>query len=50
MNLKCYVVDDEYHSVEMLIEYIDKTDGLDLQGFFDKPTYGFKRCYQCQSA
>jgi DNA-binding LytR/AlgR family response regulator len=37
MNLKCYVVDDEYHSVEMLMEYIDKTDGLELQGFSTNP-------------
>jgi len=37
MNLKCYVVDDEYHSVEMLIEYIEKTDGLELQGFSTNP-------------
>ena len=37
MNLTCYVVDDEYHSVEMLIEYIDKTDGLELQGFSTNP-------------
>ncbi|GAA4090871.1 LytTR family DNA-binding domain-containing protein [Mucilaginibacter panaciglaebae] len=37
MNLTCYVVDDEYHSVEMLREYIEKTDGLELQGFSTNP-------------
>jgi len=37
MNLKCYVVDDEYHSVEMLIEYIEKTDGLELMGYSTNP-------------
>ena len=37
MNLKCYVVDDEYHSVELLTEYIDKTDGLELHGFSTNP-------------
>lgn len=37
MNLKCYVIDDEYHSVEMLIEYIEKTEGLELQGFSTNP-------------
>lgn len=37
MNLRCYVVDDEFHAVEMLIEYIEKTDGLELQGFSTNP-------------
>lgn len=37
MNLRCYVVDDEYHSIEMLIEYIERTDGLELQGFSTNP-------------
>ncbi|RKR84625.1 LytTR family two component transcriptional regulator [Mucilaginibacter gracilis] len=37
MNLKCYVIDDEYHSVEMLLAYIDQTDGLELQGFSTNP-------------
>ncbi|WP_179414595.1 LytR/AlgR family response regulator transcription factor [Mucilaginibacter sp. E4BP6] len=37
MNLKCYVVDDEYHSVELLVEYIEKTAGLELQGFSTNP-------------
>jgi DNA-binding LytR/AlgR family response regulator len=37
MNLRCYVVDDEKHSIDMLIEYIEKTDGLELQGFSTNP-------------
>jgi len=37
MNLRCYIVDDEYHSIEILIEYIEKTDGLELQGFSTNP-------------
>jgi DNA-binding LytR/AlgR family response regulator len=37
MNLRCYVIDDEYHSVEMLMEYIAKTEGLELQGFSTNP-------------
>jgi len=37
MNLRCYVVDDEYHSIEMLVEYIESTDGLELQGFSTNP-------------
>jgi DNA-binding LytR/AlgR family response regulator len=37
MNLKCYVVDDEYHSVEMLITYIEQTEGLELRGFSTNP-------------
>ena len=37
MNLKCYVVDDELHSVEMLIEYINQTDGLELHGYSTDP-------------
>ena len=37
MNLKCYVIDDEKHSIDMLIEYIEKTEGLELQGFSTNP-------------
>jgi DNA-binding LytR/AlgR family response regulator len=37
MNLKCYIVEDEYHSVEMLVEYIERTEGLELQGFSTNP-------------
>ncbi|MFI5163338.1 MAG: LytR/AlgR family response regulator transcription factor [Sphingobacteriales bacterium] len=37
MNLTCYVIDDEYHSVELLIAYIEQTDGLELHGFSTNP-------------
>ncbi|NHA03300.1 response regulator transcription factor [Mucilaginibacter sp. HC2] len=37
MSLKCYVIDDEYHSVEILIDYIAKTEGLELKGFSTNP-------------
>jgi two-component SAPR family response regulator len=37
MNLKCYVIDDEYHSVELLISYIEQTEGLELHGFSTNP-------------
>lgn len=37
MSLRCYVIDDEIHSVEMLIEYIEQTDGLELYGYSTNP-------------
>lgn len=40
MNLSCYVVDDEYHSVEILKAYIEKTPGLELKGSATNPLTG----------
>lgn len=37
MILTCYIVDDEYHSIEILKEYIGKTAGLELVGFSTNP-------------
>jgi DNA-binding LytR/AlgR family response regulator len=37
MNLSCYVVDDEYHSIEILRAYIEKTPGLELKGSSTDP-------------
>ncbi|MGF7079738.1 LytR/AlgR family response regulator transcription factor [Mucilaginibacter sp. UYCu711] len=37
MSLKCYVVDDQYHSVEILVEYITSTEGLELHGYSTDP-------------
>jgi DNA-binding LytR/AlgR family response regulator len=32
MNLSCYLVDDEYHALNLLKEFIDKTPGIELAG------------------
>lgn len=37
MNLTCYVVDDELHAVEMLSDYIQRTEGLELLGYSTDP-------------
>jgi DNA-binding LytR/AlgR family response regulator len=37
MSLRCYIVDDEFHSVEILMEYIANTEGLELAGYSTNP-------------
>ncbi|MGM9475238.1 LytR/AlgR family response regulator transcription factor [Pedobacter sp. GSP4] len=37
MNLTCYIIDDEYHSVEILEKYISQTPGLGLAGSSTNP-------------
>lgn len=37
MNLTCYIVDDEFHAIEILSSFIIKTDGLELVGSSTKP-------------
>jgi two-component system, LytTR family, response regulator len=37
MNMTCYIVDDEFHSVEVLKDYVGKTPGLELKGFSTDP-------------
>lgn len=37
MNLTCYIIDDEYHSVEILEKYINQTPGLELTGSSTNP-------------
>ena len=37
MNLSCYVIDDEFHALELLIAFIAKTPGLELAGASTKP-------------
>lgn len=32
MSLSCYIVDDEYHAIEILSDFINKTPGLELVG------------------
>jgi DNA-binding LytR/AlgR family response regulator len=32
MSLSCYIVDDEYHAIEILTDFINKTPGLELVG------------------
>lgn len=37
MNISCYIVDDEFHSIEMLKEHILQTPGLELMGYAENP-------------
>ena len=37
MNLTCYIIDDEFHSIEVLSNYIQKTAGLELKGTATNP-------------
>lgn len=37
MRLTCYIVDDEHHSVKILRQYIEQTDGLELIGYATNP-------------
>lgn len=37
MNLTCYIVDDEFHAIEILTDFIAKTTGLELMGSSTKP-------------
>jgi DNA-binding LytR/AlgR family response regulator len=37
MNITCYVVDDESSAINILVEYILKTPGLELMGFSQSP-------------
>jgi two-component system LytT family response regulator len=37
MSLTCYIVDDEFHAIEILSDFITKTDGLELIGSSTKP-------------
>jgi DNA-binding LytR/AlgR family response regulator len=43
MDLKCYILDDEFHAVELLRDYVEKTDGLELQGFATDPLTALKK-------
>jgi DNA-binding LytR/AlgR family response regulator len=40
MNLTCYLIDDEYHALEVLGEYIRQTPGLELIGQTTNPLTG----------
>ncbi|MFI5160450.1 MAG: LytR/AlgR family response regulator transcription factor [Sphingobacteriales bacterium] len=42
MNLTCYIVDDEFHAIEVLKAYIEKTPGLVLQGYTTDPLVALK--------
>lgn len=37
MKLNCYIVDDEYHAIETLREFIRQTPGLNLAGSSENP-------------
>lgn len=40
MNLTCYIVDDESHSIDILKSFIEKTPGLELAGSTTNPLFG----------
>jgi two-component system LytT family response regulator len=37
MSLSCYIIDDEFHAVELLRSFVEKTPGLELAGTSTKP-------------
>jgi two-component system LytT family response regulator len=37
MRLSCYIVDDEYHSIEVIARYVEQTPGLELAGSSTNP-------------
>ena len=38
--LKCYIVDDEIHAIELLTKYINKTPGVEVSGSTQNPITG----------
>lgn len=40
MKLDCYIIDDEFHAVEVLTDYIQRTPGLELSGSATDPMIG----------
>lgn len=40
MKLYCYIIDDEFHAVEVLTDYIQRTPGLELAGATTDPLIG----------
>ncbi|WP_184549774.1 LytR/AlgR family response regulator transcription factor [Mucilaginibacter sp. FT3.2] len=40
MTLSCYIIDDEFHAVEVLTDYVEKTPGLQLAGSATDPLLG----------
>ncbi|MGY0034408.1 hypothetical protein [Pedobacter sp. NJ-S-72] len=40
MNITCYIVDDEYHVISTLREYISEVPYLELIGFNSNPEKG----------
>jgi DNA-binding LytR/AlgR family response regulator len=43
MNLTCYIVDDEFHSIEILKAFVEKTPGLELIGYSSDPLYALNQ-------
>lgn len=37
MGLSCYIIDDEFHSIEVIVRYIEQTPGLTLLGSCTNP-------------
>jgi two-component system LytT family response regulator len=42
MTLSCYIIDDEFHAVEVLTDYINRTTGLSLAGASTDPVEGLE--------
>ncbi|MBC6491704.1 LytR/AlgR family response regulator transcription factor [Flavihumibacter stibioxidans] len=40
--ITCYIVDDEYHAITVLVEYIQKTPGLKLASYRENPLEAFQ--------
>ncbi|SEN05314.1 DNA-binding response regulator, LytR/AlgR family [Mucilaginibacter gossypiicola] len=49
MNLTCYIVDDEYHAVKILRQYIEQTEGLELVGYATNPVTGLNEVTRTDS-
>ncbi|MDB5141062.1 MAG: hypothetical protein JWR12_2978 [Mucilaginibacter sp.] len=47
MNLRCYIVDDEYHAIEILADYIQRTPGLELAGTSAHPLEALNKITAC---
>lgn len=43
MRIYCFVVDDELHSTQLMVEYIERTEGLELVGFEYDPISASKK-------
>lgn len=37
MSLSCYIIDDEFHAVEVLVRYVEQTPGIELLGQATNP-------------
>jgi DNA-binding LytR/AlgR family response regulator len=50
MNISCYIIDDEFHAVEVLADYIGRTPGLQLSGSATDPVLALEEIHMQQPA